>query len=149
MDEGKLIASFAQLTEEPLLPLTQFIMSPPVKDHTASESWELQYAREAFKREYWRDVWVKHNLDVLLCPAAHLCAPRPGQIRYWGYTSFFNLVDLPGAVFPVKCLFADSKADAKYEEAGQAKRAVPMSIFDEETRQECECAACLAPAESF
>ncbi|UZJ57035.1 hypothetical protein CBS101457_006355 [Exobasidium rhododendri] len=138
MDQGELIRSLAKMTGEPLLPLTEYILSSPVKRHDASECWELQYAREAFKREYWKDVWVKNDLDVLLCPSAHLCAPRIGEIRYWNYTSFFNLMDLPGVAFPVKSCLVDSRLDEEFEsrEGTDARRS--LSKLDEETSEEYE-----------
>jgi amidase len=139
MEHGELIRSLATITGEPLLPLTEYIVSPPVKDHTASECWELQYARETFKREYWKDVWLKNDLDVLLCPAAHLCAPRIGQIRYWGYTSFFNLLDLPGVVFPVKDCLADAHLDEQFEEREKDGSRADLGDLDRETSEECEC----------
>ncbi len=42
-------------------------------------------------------------------------APRPATIKYWGYTSVFNLVDYPGVVLP-SGLKADSKLDEQFEE---------------------------------
>jgi len=139
MDQGELIRSLAKITNEPLLPLTEYILSSPVKNHTASECWELQYARESFKREYWKDVWVKNKIDVLLCPTAHLCAPRMGQIKYWNYTSFFNLLDLPGVVFPVKDCLADSKVDKEFEAKENSGPVKSLSHYDTETQTECEC----------
>jgi amidase len=144
MENGQLIRALAKMTNEPLVPLTEYILSPPVKDHSASESWELQYARDSFKMEYWNSVWVKNDLDVLLCPASHLCAPRPGQIRYWGYTSFTNLVDMPGAVFPVKSFFADAEIDKAYEQSETAS--LTYSYYDDgryhkEAKAECEFAS--------
>lgn len=38
---------------------------------------------------------------MILCPASFGAAPPHGQSRYWGYTSNWNLLDYPGAVFPV------------------------------------------------
>ena len=140
MENGALIRGLAKITGEPLLPLTEFIMSSPVRDHTASESWELQYKRESFKRRYWQEVWVKNKLDVLLCPASHLCAPRVNSIRYWNYTSFFNLVDLPGAVFPVEGIIVDSKIDSEYEakESTSMSSQNALSETDKEAQEECE-----------
>lgn len=138
MENGSLIKALASITGEPLLPLTEFILSDPVRDHSASECWELQYARETFKRRYWQEVWVENSLDVLLCPASHLCAPRINSIRYWNYTSFFNLVDLPGVVLPIKAVQADSKTDIAFEANEGDKCASAMSKIDEEARAECE-----------
>lgn len=141
MDNGELIRALAKMTGEPLLPLTEYIISSsPVRDHTVSESWQTQLVRDNFKLEYWKEVWVKNELDVLLCPANQLCAPRFGEIRYWGYTSFFNLVDLPGAVFPVKACLVNRKIDKEYEEKNNLDgQNTPLSKYDKEARSECEC----------
>ena len=39
-------------------------------------------------------------VDVILCPAAPGPAPKHGTSKYWHYTSLWNLLDYPGAVFP-------------------------------------------------
>ena len=39
-------------------------------------------------------------VDAIICPtAATLAVPHDG-IRWWGYSSHWNLLDLPGVVFP-------------------------------------------------
>lgn len=45
--------------------------------------------------------WRKSGIDALLTPANASVASAHDQSRYWGYTSAFNALDLPGAVFPV------------------------------------------------
>jgi amidase len=44
-------------------------------------------------------------VDVVLCPVGPGCAPPLNCARYWGYTSQWNLLDYPAAVFPtgLKC----------------------------------------------
>jgi hypothetical protein len=44
-------------------------------------------------------------VDVVLCPVGPGCAPPLDCARYWGYTSQWNLLDYPAAVFPtgLKC----------------------------------------------
>jgi amidase len=37
---------------------------------------------------------------VILCPPGPGPAPELGTSKYWSYTSIFNLVDYPSAVFP-------------------------------------------------
>ncbi|PWN99241.1 amidase signature enzyme [Tilletiopsis washingtonensis] len=96
---GAVVRGLIESTGEPLLPLTQAILGAPVRDHTAGEVWRLASRREAHRRAFMA-LWQSAELDVLLCPAAPLPAPRPGRVRYWGYTSHFNLWDMPGVVFP-------------------------------------------------
>lgn len=40
-------------------------------------------------------------MDVILCPPSFGAATPHDQSRYWGYTAQWNLLDYPGAVFPV------------------------------------------------
>ena len=48
---------------------------------------------------------------MILCPPSFGPAPPHEQSRYWGYTSNWNLLDYPGAVFPVTAV--DPVKDAK------------------------------------
>lgn len=50
-------------------------------------------------------------MDVILCPPAFGTAPPHGQSRYWGYAAIWNLLDYPGAVFPVTTV--DPEKDVK------------------------------------
>lgn len=45
--------------------------------------------------------WHSHRLDALLTSANPSAASAHNESRYWGYTSVFNALDLPGIVFPV------------------------------------------------
>lgn len=48
---------------------------------------------------------------MILCPASFGAAPPHEQSRYWGYTANWNLLDYPGAVFPVSVV--DAAKDPK------------------------------------
>jgi len=48
---------------------------------------------------------------VILCPPSFGAATPHEQSRYWGYTSQWNLLDYPGAVFPVTTV--DPSKDVK------------------------------------
>lgn len=52
-----------------------------------------------------------HEVDVILCPASFGAATPHDHARYWGYTSHWNLLDYPGAVFPVTTV--DQEKDVK------------------------------------
>lgn len=41
------------------------------------------------------------EVDVIICPPSFGAATPHEHSRYWGYTSHWNLVDYPAAVFPV------------------------------------------------
>jgi amidase len=52
-----------------------------------------------------------HPVDAILCLADPGAAPPLGNAQYWNYTSQWNLLEYPGAVFPVT--FVDQKVDVK------------------------------------
>lgn len=147
MENGELLRSLAKVTGEPLLKLTEFLFTPPVRPHSAADCWLLQYTRETFKRQFWQHVFVQAGrqldgrdgpIDVLLCPASALAAPRPQGISYWGYTSLFNLTDLPGVTFPVPNLSVHAETDKAFEATEHGQLKPSLSGHDEETRHECE-----------
>lgn len=164
-DSGKLFHLLAKATGEPLLPLAQYILPEPfvrpaaadldaetagdaskLDEMSVTEYWAAIRKREAFRKEFLKR-WNELELDCLLCPVQGTVAPRPGTIKYWGYTSVFNLVDYPGVVFP-SGFKADAVADKQYEkkeeglqgEFGYAKRKQGewMSEFDQDNTQEYE-----------
>lgn len=77
---------------------------------------QLCRRRDSYRASYaraWNDT-AKANgkeVDVILCPASFGAAPPLGQSRYWGYTAHWNLLDYPGAVFPVTTV--DQEKDLK------------------------------------
>ncbi|KAH6679889.1 amidase signature domain-containing protein [Plectosphaerella plurivora] len=103
---------------EPVLPLTKFIIheQPTVKNHTQKELWELTTRRDAYRASYAR-AWTntgssaEDEVDVIVGPASFGAATPHDQSRYWGYTSHWNLLDYPAAVFPVTTV--DQEKDVK------------------------------------
>ena len=168
MDSGKMFHLLAKATGEPLLPLTQFILSEPfvrpadadlqaevaaassgrgserkLDEMSYLESCATVRVRDAFRKEYLQR-WNELGLDCLLCPVMCNVAPRPATIKYWGYTAAFNLVDYPGVVFP-SGLSANSKLDQAFEavspaqgEFGYAPKEGWLSEFDRDNTQEYE-----------
>lgn len=165
MDSGKLFHLLAKATGEPLLPLTDFILSEPfvrpaaadleaqgigptrkLDEMSVTDLWATVRAREAFRKEYLQQ-WNDLGLDCLLCPVMGSVAPRPGKIKYWGYTSVFNLVDYPGVVFP-SGFVANSELDKQFEassppsasgfEYEERRVGQWMSEFDQDNTEEYE-----------
>ncbi|KAI5457171.1 amidase signature domain-containing protein [Mariannaea sp. PMI_226] len=107
-DGGKEAIDLMNEVGEPILPLTKFIIQeqPTVKDHTIHELWKLCIERDAYRAAYAR-AWTStgaadgREVDVILCPPSFGAATPHEQSRYWGYTAIWNLLDYPGAVFPV------------------------------------------------
>jgi amidase len=80
-------------------------------------------------------------MDVLLCP----CAPAAGAPHdfplWWGYTSLFNILDLPSVVLPLR----DFKIDPTKDEKDQDY--IPRdTLWDKPNYDICthECADCRA-----
>ncbi|KAJ1598622.1 hypothetical protein NDA14_005296 [Ustilago hordei] len=165
IDSGKLFHLVAKSTGEPLLPLTQYILSQPfvpsatanleadssnntaspkLEEMSVTQLWAAVRAREAFPKEFFKR-WNELQLDCLLSPVQGNVAPRPGTIKYWGYTSVFNLVDYPGLVFP-SGFKADARRDEEYEEKERSlqaefghtskKQGEWLSDFDKDNMQE-------------
>ncbi|KAK8007902.1 monooxygenase [Apiospora arundinis] len=121
-DGGKEALGLLEGAGEPILPLTKFILKeqPTVKDRTMHELWELCNERDMYRARY-AQAWSKtgddgnREVDVILCPPSFGAAMPHGQSRYWGYTSHWNLLDYPAAVFPVTKVNPDLDAkDLEY-----------------------------------
>jgi len=112
VDGGAYVRARAAATGEPVLPLTEWVITrPSVKDHTIHELWELNLRREALRAEYLQH-YNAQTVDVVLCPAGAGPAPALGTCKYWGYTNVWNFVDYPAAVFPTG-LYSDPAIDVK------------------------------------
>ncbi|KAJ7457387.1 amidase signature domain-containing protein [Mycena latifolia] len=125
VDGGKRVRERAAVTGEPVLPLTEWVITRATKDHTIHELWELNVRREGLRAEYLAH-YNAQNVDVVLCPAGAGPPPALGTCKYWGYTNVWNFVDYPAAVFPTG-LHADPAVDV----ADSAQRAY-MSDADAE-----------------
>ncbi|OAL38221.1 hypothetical protein AYO20_02673 [Fonsecaea nubica] len=127
-DGGEQILAPLKEIDEPILPLTKFITEeqPNVKSLTMAEYWELCVERDNYRDEYAAH-WSKtadsgKEVDVIICPATPGAAPLHETARYWPYTSQWNLLDYPAAIFPVT--FVDVEKDKKEEDY------VPMNEQD-------------------
>ncbi|KAF2623063.1 amidase [Macroventuria anomochaeta] len=107
-DGAKEVLGLLEKAGEPVLPLTKWITTaqPTVKDLDLHEMWRLCTERDAFRTKYARH-WTNtmnedgHEVDVILCPPYFGAASPHEMSRYWGYSSIWNLLDYPAAVFPV------------------------------------------------
>ncbi|VUC33663.1 unnamed protein product [Clonostachys rosea] len=92
---------------EEVLPLSKFILQQAnVKHLTQPELWDLCRRRDEYRAEYahaWNNTKGENGkeVDVIICPPSFGAASPHDQSRYWGYTSHWNLLDYPGAIFPV------------------------------------------------
>jgi amidase len=93
---------------EPWLPLTKeaFIRA---RNMTVPETWMVNSERETYRSEH-RLLMKKHNVDFILCPSYVGVAAEPHEARYFAYTAIWNVLDMPGVVFPTG-LKVDQKLD--------------------------------------
>ncbi|CCG80781.1 Putative amidase C550.07 [Taphrina deformans PYCC 5710] len=132
-DEHEMFA----LGGEPMLPLTEYLLSQPgVRMYNAKENDALLLQRNAYRTKYaqhWLDQEEQAGgkIDVILCPVSPGPAPKLGTSKYWSYTSVWNLLDYPGAVFPVTTTL---EMDVKPEYA--PRNASEQEIWDDYNPQE-------------
>ncbi|EXJ93382.1 hypothetical protein A1O1_01774 [Capronia coronata CBS 617.96] len=117
-DGGEAILAPIKESGEPIMPLTKFIVEQPnVKNRTMHEYWDLCVERDTYRDEYaahWSSMAESgKEVDVIICPTTPGAAPLHDTATYWPYTSQWNLLDYPAAVFPVT--FVDPDKDKKDE----------------------------------
>lgn len=78
------------------------------KPYTPHEIFHLNAEREAFRTNalaHWNSTKNRtatgRPVDVILCPVAPTLAPPHDTTSWWGYSSHWNLLDLPAVVFPI------------------------------------------------
>jgi len=67
----------------------------------------LNVEREEFRAaalQHWNDTALRTKsgrpVDAILTPTFPTLAPPHDTTRWWGYSSYWNLVDYPGVLFP-------------------------------------------------
>ena len=98
------------LEHEPHVPQTEWILSHVPnggKPFSIAETFKLNVAREAFRARvaaHWHATRSRTTtgrpVDAILSPVAATLAPPHDTTRWWGYTSYWNLMDFSAAVFP-------------------------------------------------
>lgn len=85
---------------------------------TAYKLWQVQKLRQNIRKEYldhWNatasETGTGRPIDAIICPAAPFAAPPHGKNRYANYTTVWNSLDYPAAIFPVTTV--DSTLDGK------------------------------------
>ncbi|KAF2792864.1 amidase [Melanomma pulvis-pyrius CBS 109.77] len=101
-DGGASEAEIMEGSGEPWRPLSKWIIkdNPCVKKLSVGELSYWFEEREAYRKEYALH-WNRLGVDAVLCPVGPGVAPKHNTAKYWSYTSQWNLLDYPGAVFPV------------------------------------------------
>lgn len=99
------------LQDDPPVPQSQWILAQAPnggKPYEAGEIFELNLEREKFRAKiaaHWNATRSRtgtgRSVDAVLSPVAPTLAPPHDSTRWWGYTSYWNLMDFPAAVFPL------------------------------------------------
>ncbi len=130
-DGGARVRTEAGRTGEPVLPLTEWVMTGAT-EKTPTQVMELVRRREACRKDYAK-YWESLKIDVMLLPAMPGPANVLGTSKYWLYTAVYNLLDYPGAVFP-----AGVQVDPKNPEHARDEPREYLSEDDKRTAEECE-----------
>lgn len=90
------------------MPQTKWILDQIQHLHPFSvdQIFRLNLEREAFRAralQHWNATKGPSGrpVDAILCPVAPTLAPPHDTTCWWGYSSHWNLLDLPAVVFPV------------------------------------------------
>lgn len=101
VDGNKVQFSMLKESGEPILPLTRhFLEFGGGNEHSVYENKMMNYQRDTLKVEMLEKFYKKLNLDFILSPNYVTPSELPARSFYWGYTSFWNLLDYPNVVFP-------------------------------------------------
>lgn len=111
LDGGDEYREVLQESGEPAVKQTEWILEQieaPDKSLNAREIFKVNLERETFRlrlAQHWNATKTKtatgRMVDAIISPVAPTLAPRHDTTKWWGYTSYWNLVDYPGVVFPV------------------------------------------------
>lgn len=110
LDGGEEYHETIRKGEEFEVPQTEWILKHARgrDPYTPAEIFKLNLEREAFRSKalaHWNATHERtvsgRPVDAILCPVAPTLAPPHNTTRWWGYTSHWNLLDLPAVVFPV------------------------------------------------
>jgi len=110
LDGGEEYQEVFMKSGEPRVPQTEWIMSHVPNGglpYTVRETFQRNKEREIFRSnlaKLWNDTQTVTEtgrpVDAIISPVAPTLAPRHDATRWWGYTSYWNLADYPGVVFP-------------------------------------------------
>jgi amidase len=111
LDGGAEYHKTMQKSGEPAVQQTAWILDHAQGrgDYTVAEIFSLNLDRETFRAKalmHWNATQQRTTtgrpVDAILCPVAPTLAPPHDTTSWWGYSSHWNVLDLPAVVFPVK-----------------------------------------------
>lgn len=98
-DGGAGVFAAIEAGGEPVLPLTRWLIPEGSKSGDVNDVNNLRYERDTFRTEYLTR-WNAQDVDVVIGPCHVGTAQEHEKTKYWTYTTFWNLVDYPGLIFP-------------------------------------------------
>lgn len=110
LDGGAEYHATMQKSGEPAVQQTAWILDHARGrgDYTVAEIFRLNLERETFRAKalmHWNATQLRtatgRPVDAILCPVAPTLAPPHDTTSWWGYSSHWNILDLPAVVFPV------------------------------------------------
>ncbi|KIM79793.1 hypothetical protein PILCRDRAFT_822967 [Piloderma croceum F 1598] len=133
LDGGAEYHETMQKSGEPAVQQTAWILNHARGrgEYTVAEIFRLNLEREAFRAKalmHWNVTQQRTStgrpVDAILCPIAPTLAPPHDTTSWWGYSSHWNVLDLPAVVFPV----GRHKVD---EALPQSRNGIERAIFTE------------------
>ncbi|KAG8780767.1 hypothetical protein FRC15_009276 [Serendipita sp. 397] len=125
---------------EPPIPSFEWIVSHTNgrAPYTMAEMFKLNAQRENFRARahaHWNEsakrTTTGRPVDAILTPVAPTLAVPHDTVRWWGYSSYWNLVDYPAAVFPVGRLKASEWANSTRDSLPQPRNDTEKFIRDQ------------------
>ncbi|CAE6496540.1 unnamed protein product [Rhizoctonia solani] len=110
MDGGEALRAPLVESGEPAIPLIQDLLDivQGTTNHHVSESWATNIKRDQIRArvlKQWNETSSQSKsgrpIDAILCPTTATLAAPHGTTKWAGYSNYWNLLDLPAAVFPV------------------------------------------------
>ncbi|KAJ4383978.1 hypothetical protein N0V86_000822 [Didymella sp. IMI 355093] len=100
-DGGATTKTAIEKAGEPIATLSDHVWSDaePFGMLTAEDVNQLRRERDQFRHAFTQH-WLEQDVDVIIGPAFVGPASAHDTAFYWTYTSLYNFVDYPGAVFP-------------------------------------------------
>ncbi|SEI35624.1 YALIA101S07e05666g1_1 [Yarrowia lipolytica] len=109
-DGGKWLKDELNCVGEPLTDRIEMIAlkNPNCRRLNIEELWHAHDERDGFKWNL-RQEWNKAGIDMLIAPSLPGAAFKFGTSNYWGYTSYWNLVDYASVSVPFSTVKASDK----------------------------------------